>query len=382
MTSPGDPLRVLGAGVSGLVAAIVLARAGRRVQVFERRGDSGTRFAGDFQGIESWSTPGDVLDEIAGWGIDPATFRATPFRSVSLATSRGGRTTIEGPRSGFWLVRRGVGAGTLDQGLKAQALREGVELRYGETLPEADCHVVATGPRRASGLVRGELFRLDGGEDRVWIRFSRELAPGGYTYLIVSEGVGLVATVLMRREERSERFLDETLRWYVGQLPELAGRRPLHRFGGIGYCALPRRVEVGGRLYVGEAAGFQDALWGFGIRYAMTSGHLAARALVEGGSYARAVRRRLRPLQVKSVLNRLVFDLLGDRAPDVVAGAWLLRQRLDGDGLRFVERLYRPSWLSRLLGPLAGAALLRQQPSAGALAHRYLPMSGGAAGST
>lgn len=36
---------------------------------------------------------------------------------------------------------------------------------------------------------------------------------------------------------------------------------------------------IGPRMYVGEAAGFQDALFGFGLRYALTSGHLAGRAV-------------------------------------------------------------------------------------------------------
>jgi flavin-dependent dehydrogenase len=40
-----------------------------------------------------------------------------------------------------------------------------------------------------------------------------------------------------------------------------------------------------GRLYVGEAAGFQDCLFGFGMRYALLSGALAARAIAEAEDY-------------------------------------------------------------------------------------------------
>ena len=45
--------RIAGAGPSGLAAAIVLARAGRAVEVHEAKGDVGTRFIGDLQIIES-----------------------------------------------------------------------------------------------------------------------------------------------------------------------------------------------------------------------------------------------------------------------------------------------------------------------------------------
>ena len=51
----GDEIHVLGAGLSGLSAAIILARSGREVHVHEIREDSGARFDGDFQGIENWT---------------------------------------------------------------------------------------------------------------------------------------------------------------------------------------------------------------------------------------------------------------------------------------------------------------------------------------
>jgi len=49
-------------------------------------------------------------------------------------------------------------------------------------------------------------------------------------------------------------------------------------FGGFGNLYTGQAVRKGRLLYTGEAAGFQDALFGFGLRYAMLSGHLAARA--------------------------------------------------------------------------------------------------------
>ena len=45
----GDEVHVLGAGLSGLAAAIILARSGKDVHVHEIREDSGARFDGDFQ---------------------------------------------------------------------------------------------------------------------------------------------------------------------------------------------------------------------------------------------------------------------------------------------------------------------------------------------
>jgi 2-polyprenyl-6-methoxyphenol hydroxylase-like FAD-dependent oxidoreductase len=72
-------VHIAGAGIAGLSAAIAVAHRGGRARVFERRGDAGSRFHGDFQGLEHWSTEEDVLEELSAYGIE-LTFEPTPFR--------------------------------------------------------------------------------------------------------------------------------------------------------------------------------------------------------------------------------------------------------------------------------------------------------------
>lgn len=49
------PIKILGAGLSGLSAAITLAKAGQPVDVFEVENEVGKRFRGDLEGLENWS---------------------------------------------------------------------------------------------------------------------------------------------------------------------------------------------------------------------------------------------------------------------------------------------------------------------------------------
>ena len=65
-----EPVNIMGAGLSGLAAATILAKAGREVHVHDIRDDSGARFDGDFQALENWSMDHDFFDQMKEWGFD------------------------------------------------------------------------------------------------------------------------------------------------------------------------------------------------------------------------------------------------------------------------------------------------------------------------
>tara|TARA_R110002110_G_scaffold156564_4_gene351680 strand:- start:3630 stop:4169 length:540 start_codon:yes stop_codon:yes gene_type:complete len=73
----------------------------------------------------------------------------------------------------------------------------------------------------------------------------------------------------------------------------------------------PRTAVQGGHCVVGEQAGIQDALAGFGMRYAVRSGILAARSLIAGVDYTRLWRRELLPLLRAGISNRFIFNSVG-----------------------------------------------------------------------
>jgi flavin-dependent dehydrogenase len=135
------------------------------------------------------------------------------------------------------------------------------------------------------------------------------------------------------------------------------------RFGGAGNFAVPSRATQGSILFVGEAAGFQDALWGFGIRYAMLSGSLAARALLSGGreAYDRLWEARLGGLLRAGIVNRFLYGRLGDAGYTGFARL-LGRAR---DPRTWLGRRYRPSLLTTLLYPIARRAVRSSRRPAG-----------------
>src|SRR3989338_7978681 len=135
-------IRIAGAGISGLAAAINLAKEGIKTEVFELNKDCGCRFHGDLQGIENWSYNREALAHIESMGIK-TDFYHKPVNSVVI-TNPHESITIKTSSPSFYLVRRGSGDRTLDQSLKEQALSCGARINFNRKLPENEADITAT----------------------------------------------------------------------------------------------------------------------------------------------------------------------------------------------------------------------------------------------
>ena len=353
-TEPLLTVNIVGAGPAGLAAALTVAKAGGRAILSERQTDVGRRFHGDFQGLENWTTSGDVLDELASGGIEP-TFEATPFRECVVFDPSGAAYTYRSPDPMWYLVRRGAEAGTLDHALKEQALAAGVELRFGRTVEHLpDGGIVAHGPHRPDAIAVGYVFETDRA-DGAYAVVSDKLAPKGYGYLLVCGGRGTVASCMFTDFHNEKQYRERTVAFFEEHVGlQMSNPR---RFGGFGNVYVSSVARKGNLLYVGEAAGFQDALFGFGIRFAVLSGQLAARAWIEGSPerYDRLWRGRLDGVLRLALVNRYLYERLGNR------GYTGLMRRIDRaqDARRFLRRWYTGGTFRRWLYPLARRKVLR-----------------------
>jgi flavin-dependent dehydrogenase len=200
-------------------------------------------------------------------------------------------------------------------------LASGVELRFEKgDEPSREATIRAHGPRGCDAMAVGYVFETCM-SDGVYGVLSDELAPKGYAYLLVNRGRGTIAACLFDGFAEERRYLDRTVDFFDRKVG-LRMENP-RRFGGTGQISLTRSACRGGVLLAGEAAGFQDALWGFGIRYALLSGYLAARAVLSGVDYDCLWKRRFGGLQRASVVNRYFFARMGHPA---IGGSRALRR--------------------------------------------------------
>lgn len=346
-------VEVIGAGPAGLAAAITLARAGRRVLVHEARRAAGARFGRDLQAQENWSEAGNALEAMRELGL------STQFRTVAcaqaLACDAWDRAyRLQAPAPICYLPERGPGAGSLDRALFDQAISLGVEVRFGSPRrPLEGPGILATGARTAHAIAVGYHFATDL-PDGFRVILDDTLAPGGYAYLVALDGRATLKCCMFRDVATHRGCVQRALERFQ-RLVGFAMREP-RAHAGAGHFFVPASASQAGRLLAGERAGFQDAHAGFGLRYALASGVMAARSLIEGADYDALWHAALRCPIESARINRALYARPGNRG---YRGS-LLTQLAVGDTRAFLHWLYRPVRVRAILRRWSECPLPRQ----------------------
>lgn len=339
----GRKIKIAGAGPSGLTAAIVLAKAGYEVDLFEGRKAVGARFIGDFQVIENMSREEDALEMLKRFGLD-TNFYIRPVRQAVFFDHRLRSQPVESRRPFGYFIRRGSDGETLDRGLLAQALAAGAKVHYRTRIKAEEVDIVATGPATPDGLAKEMTFTTSL-PDTVWVLFDMTFSPGGYAYLFVLDSVATFGCAITRDLSRINHYFDRSLRRFQEMIPfPIANGRTAYSFMNF---SLKKSAESGGRLYVGEAGGFQDYLFGLGIRYALTTGYAAAESILKQTPYDPLWKEALGPAQETSVVNRFLYELGGNAGLEL-----FIRRAGRGDLQDYLAGWHRPSWWKHLALPI------------------------------
>lgn len=344
-TARDEVIQIAGAGPAGLAAAITLARTGRRVVVHEAQREVGYRFQGDLQGLENWTMEREVLGELREMELTTA-FAHRACHEGTAFDAWGQAYPVRSDVPLFYIVERGPGPGSLDTALLKQARALGVEVRFGSRLDRLDDPgILAVGPKAADAIAVGHHLDTDM-DNGFWAICDDALAPEGYAYLLAMNGCGTVKSCMYSGFKQESAYVARTVEAFrrLAGL-EMQNARP---HGGVGNFHIPISAWSGRHPVAGEQAGFQDTLWGFGMRLAIRSGVLAARSLMDGGDYEVRWRKELGPWLRASLANRALYGSLGNGGY-----RWVLRRQVAHDARAFLHRLYRPSLAKLLFMPWA-----------------------------
>ncbi len=347
-------IKILGAGLSGLSAAINLARAGYNVDVFEKDDDCGKRFHGDLEGLENWSLPVDVIHEFKSMNIK-INFDCSPFKTVYLSD---GKELLDNTfkKPVFYIIKRGVVENSLDQGLKNQAMDLGVNIHFNSKTKKENMDIISIGTseNKRVGIVKGIRFETESDDIAVSL-LNNEASNSGYSYLLITNGYGSMCSVNLYVTGNKANMYFKKAYEIITDLFNIDIKNEKN-VGGVGCFLLKPRLVENGKIYTGEAAGLQDLLWGFGMRYAVTSGFLAALSIIENKNYKKLIKQRLSGRIKTSVVNRFLSEKVGDRFYTYLIG----QAKKDNRWMDLLYRAYNPSLRSRVMYPFAKWSLSRR----------------------
>jgi len=301
-------IRILGAGISGLTAAINLAREGYDVEVHERLSDAERKHKLNFEGLENWTT--DIMKLLKKINIK-TDFRNKGFNEATWYSPSFKEAVLKDKEPFFYLVERG-GKNSLEYSLKKQALSLGVRFKFKSKINGAD--IISTGATKPMAFGFGTFYENVDFKDKVIGILSNKIAPNGYFYVLVWNKRASVCTTAyntkifkdLRKIHRNNLKID-----ICKEI--LNGSREKHEFSGFINQNIPNSAVLDGSIYTGEAAGFQDAFLGFGMKYAFLSGYFATRSIIDGTSYDELWKNSFEKELKKSLYNRFFLNIFGDR---------------------------------------------------------------------
>ena len=342
-------IKILGAGLSGLTAAINLALEGYKVKMFEKNNDCGKRFNNDFQGLENWESKVDILNDLKSMNIE-TNFYCKPFHTVWVYDFKLNKTKITSKTPVFYLVMRGNTKECLDIALKKQAIKLGVEINFNKTLAEKDANIIATGPKRVDAVAKGITFNTKTSDTAIGV-LNDNIAPKGYAYLLVSAGKGTLATVLFKDFENINYYFEKTIGTF-NKIIDLKLKN-IKEFGGYGNFFLSKKYEKNRKLFTGEIIGLQDFFLMFGMRYAITSGYLAAKSIIENKNYDDLIKYKFRNQLKTSIVNRFLFERLGNRGYQLL----ISKTKNVNELISFLNKQSNPSFNKKLIYPISKCVL-------------------------
>ncbi|MCX8194529.1 MAG: NAD(P)/FAD-dependent oxidoreductase [Candidatus Micrarchaeota archaeon] len=304
-------IRIAGAGLAGLCAAINLARQGEKVAVFEKQKEVGARFPPNLQGMKYVDSLEKFLMQV---GVE-SKVKPRTFSRFFFCTRKRDLELGSGNYKKMSFVVRG-GRDSLEYALYREAERLGVSFEFSALSAKQGANIVATGASECHFAAAGMILEdSDFPRDHFLVMFDDRYSPKGWYCYIFPVGKDEI------------EFVNCASQPYVPMLSQLTkkaiaerkilrqfleGKRVVRQFGGSGAASFPPLIFSGGRYYVGEAAGFQDPFMGFGMKYALLSGKLAADDILKRGSYEKGWKELILPDMRKDIARRFLLSILGD----------------------------------------------------------------------
>ena len=282
-------IRILGAGISGLTAGIILSKNGYQVEIFEKRSRIGSFFEKDIHSFRNYLYNYNVIEKYRQLGIKISNtypiykeFRFSPsLKKVEIYSKN---------EPLFYNFFRGyVDKKSLDVELCEVAEKNGVKFYFNQNMSSSKVDIVASGASFIKGVGYGGYYSgvSEMAPNTNYIFLNNHYSPNGYSFILPFNNEAVIifgSTKLEKKSELKKRF--HRLKNDNPIIKKIIKSAKFENeiFGHVFYD-FPKTAVKNGKLYIGESAGFLDAATMFGSHYAILSGYSAATAIIENKNY-------------------------------------------------------------------------------------------------
>lgn len=310
-------INILGAGIAGLSCGITLANKGYNVNVYDNNKDILSKTS-HYQAMRNYTEMDpsfvDYLDK---------TFEIKPH--IDYSTIDDFIVYFGNKKTDAWRHRKnpvlyGVKRGgprSLEDALLKRALQCDVNVHLGVVPEKKDIDIMATGycgKKNHLGSVYGATYSdVNIGKNSVIVLLHTKKAPMGYFYILPHKENQ--CTVKSGGLFYDVDIYKKAFQWTIENDPVVKevidGATKIDNISGMCSFKYPYECVKDDKLYIGEAGGFQDPCFAFGIHYAFLTGYMAAHTIENKQDFSKMWKQRfLKWMRLRHIKRKVLFNCL------------------------------------------------------------------------
>ncbi|NNG67132.1 NAD(P)/FAD-dependent oxidoreductase [Caldanaerobacter subterraneus] len=308
-------IAIIGAGISGLSCALALERHGIYCDIYERKHTIGNLFPFGEIILQIMTRPcKDPLDFFKKFGLV-----LRPLNEITRIVIKSPTRKVEIRGRLGYIFERGQGKNSIENQLAQQIKSKiffNVNANYEDLKKSYDYVVIATGNEMAakqltewesvvSARVKGGILLGDFEPHSVYVWFDRSYAKSGFAYLVPlsnkKASLILVATYTLKEEI-------EDL-WQTFLFRESLKYKMIETFETELESGMIKEHQVGNVYLVGNAGGFLEPAFGFGLANSIKTSFYCADSIVKGGNYDGKVKDVLKGIEKMVELRKEIDDM-------------------------------------------------------------------------
>lgn len=300
-------IKIAGAGISGLVAGLTLQKGGEQVELYEKASFVGSRPL-EVKALRNYDSEVDVLDFLEKYGV-----HLKPNKRISKVIKYSPslyKTEVFSKRKpAFYMIKCGSEEDSFNNQLLNEFLDEGGQIKFNSSLKESEADIIATGSKEAHALIVGGVYENLNYTGALHLFYNNQYFHKGYLTIMPHKD-GLSTILLVSFFPKDINLKDRLISSFnkIKPLKEIvSGAKQIYSIGGRVNFDIPSSLIRNGKLIVGERGGLCDFSRAFGLKYAIVSGNLAGKSILNGQDYNAAWKEVLYEDLVDGFKNRMKF---------------------------------------------------------------------------